>query len=140
MPILQRMTGRINTLTNTERIPELKASHADAFADPSRTLEDLFEELGVTAVGPGAAPAAARTFLENLPAGIKAAIKAVVATNLARDEPWEMTFAWTPAYDYGLTVHEAPATTVSPAGITVIVQSRYPLDEHPSTIRPASAS
>lgn len=139
MPIMQAMAGQVNQRTHADQIAALKESHAARFADPRESFEDLMDDLGVTDVGGSpAVREAAKTFLASFPDGIKAALKAVIAANLARDEPWEMTFAWVPAYDFGITIHEAPATVVSRAGITVIVQSRYPLDDHPSTIAPPS--
>ena len=45
--------------------------------------------------------------------------------NLEREEPFGMTFAWAPAYDWELTVWESPPTDISPGWITVLIKGRW---------------
>jgi len=84
----------------------------------------------------GADPAKIASLLKGEPPTIIEAQRAVVHRNLEREEPFGMTFAWAPAYDWELTVWESPPTEISPGWITVLVKSRYPSDEQPVTGKP----
>jgi hypothetical protein len=69
--------------------------------------------------------------LEQQPSTIMEAQRAVVHANLQRPEPYGMTFAWAPSYDYEVNVWESPPSDGGPGWITVLIKSRYPRDEHP---------
>ncbi len=70
-------------------------------------------------------------FIETWPTALQAAVQAVIWENFTRDARVPITFAWTPAYDYSITVYDVVDTDVSQGGITVLFTSRYPTDEHP---------
>lgn len=72
-----------------------------------------------------------KDFVDTTPASIQAAILAIAAENLARDEPKQMMFTWAPGYDWELHVWESSSSSISEGGITVQVRSRYPGDTHP---------
>jgi hypothetical protein len=81
----------------------------------------------------GADAARIANHLRGQPPTIIEAQRAVVYRNLERDEPFGMTFAWAPAYEWELTVWESPPTEISPGWITVLIKGRYPGDPHPVT-------
>jgi hypothetical protein len=81
----------------------------------------------------GANPSQIAKLLGGEPPTIIEAQRAVVSRNLERDEPFGMTFAWAPAYDWELTVWESPPTDISPGWITVLIRGRYPSDVQPVT-------
>ena len=66
--------------------------------------------------------------------------RAVVSSTLQRNPRLPMTFTWMPGYDYELTISEVAGTPESPGGITVLLRTRYPADEHPLAKRPARAT
>ena len=82
---------------------------------------------------PGADPSKIAQLLRGEPPTIIEAQRAVVRRNLEREEPFGMTFAWAPAYDWELTVWESPPTDISPGWITVLIKGRYPSDQQPVT-------
>jgi len=82
---------------------------------------------------PGADPSKIAQLLRGEPPTIIEAQRAVVRRNLEREEPFGMTFAWAPAYDWELTVWESPPTDISPGWITVLIKGRYPTDQQPVT-------
>jgi len=82
---------------------------------------------------PGADPSRIAQLLRGEPPTIIEAQRAVVRRNLEREEPFGMTFAWAPAYDWELTVWESPPTDISPGWITVLIKGRYPSDQQPVT-------
>jgi len=82
---------------------------------------------------PGADPSRIAQLLKGEPPTIIEAQRAVVRRNLEREEPFGMTFAWAPAYDWELTVWESPPTDISPGWITVLIKGRYPTDQQPVT-------
>ncbi|MFI5307961.1 MAG: hypothetical protein ACHQ53_11435 [Polyangiales bacterium] len=75
-----------------------------------------------------------RKFAQSVPAGLQAAIRAVLLRNLERKEPFAVTWAWKPSYDYELSIWECEDTKVSKGGITILIGTRYPLDGHPGDI------
>ncbi len=70
-------------------------------------------------------------YLTTWPTALQRAVQAVIWENFNRDARVPITFAWTPAYDYSITVYDVVDTDVSHGGITVLFTSRYPADEHP---------
>lgn len=122
MPMLQTMASRLNSLFG---VPAITGISPDLFA-PGRSLADAANAL---AVDDGLAGAGA--YIAQLPASMQEAIRAAVYENLLRITPLAVTWAWAPAYDYELSIWEAPGTAVSPGGITIFVRSRYPADRLP---------
>src|ERR1700730_4824548 len=104
--------------TNREALLELYAPSADratAPADIMRSTEHMLGEgspLGESVRGVD--PGRIARILKEQPATIMEAQRAVVHANLQRDEPYGMTFAWAPGYDYEVTVWESPSTDGSP--------------------------
>jgi len=80
-------------------------------------------------------PSKIAKILEAQPVTILEAQRAVVHANLQRDEPYGMTFAWAPSYDFEINVWESPPTDATPGWITVLTKGRYPKDKHPITGR-----
>lgn len=70
-------------------------------------------------------------FVAGWPTALQAAVKAVIWENFRREAPVPITFAWTPAYDFSITVYDVLDTDSSRGGITVLFTSRYPVDVHP---------
>lgn len=63
--------------------------------------------------------------LKTLPPTIQDTIRGVIHQALSVSPPRLVTFAWAPAYDFELTLWDAPC------GITVLIKSRYPADAEP---------
>jgi hypothetical protein len=70
-------------------------------------------------------------FVSQWPSALQRAVRAVIWDNFSREARVSITFAWTPAYDYSITVYDVNDTATSRGGITVLFTSRYPDDEHP---------
>ncbi len=70
-------------------------------------------------------------YIDAWPSALQAAVQATIHDNLTRGGRVPITFAWKPAYDYSLEIHDVLDTDKTRGGITVIVGSRYPADAHP---------
>ncbi len=70
-------------------------------------------------------------FLELWPSALLAAVQAIIWENFNRETRVPITFAWQPAYDYSITVHDVYDTPETRGGITIVFTSRYPGDAHP---------
>jgi len=70
-------------------------------------------------------------YIDSWPTALQRAIQAVIWENFTREARVPITFAWTPAYDYSITVYDVVDSDISRGGITVLFTSRYPADEHP---------
>jgi hypothetical protein len=114
------MFGRVNRHFNLEALGDTQEIIGESLRDPETSLSTIATTLGV-AVSDGEIAE-----LDKLPRGITAALRAVLADNFDRAQPWEVQFVWEPAYDYRLTVHEAGPSAISDGGISVIVGTRYP--------------
>jgi hypothetical protein len=135
---LNRMFGDTEFLReHREALLPLYSPSADpgqAAADVMRSTEHMLSEhspLGESIQGID--PGRIARILQQQPATIIEAQRAVVHRNLQREEPYGMTFAWAPAYDYEVNVWESPPTDATPGWITVLIKSRYPRDPHPIT-------
>jgi len=143
MPGLQVALSFLNqVLGDPEYLRRDRVNLLDLFR-PDQTVNDMVgmteRLLGGALEGgsvTGADPAKIASLLKGEPPTIIEAQRAVVHRNLEREEPFGMTFAWAPAYDWELTVWESPPTEISPGWITVLVKSRYPSDEQPVTGKP----
>jgi hypothetical protein len=62
---------------------------------------------------------------------MREALRAIIYQALGTTPPTQITFSWAPAYDYELTIWDAPNTRRTRGGITVLLKSRYPDDKHP---------
>ena len=74
---------------------------------------------------------ALREYLKKMPGGISETLRSAIHYALGTTPPTNVTFAWAPAYDWEITVWQAPDTAQTKGGITVLVKSRYPDDAHP---------
>jgi hypothetical protein len=125
MPAYQRMFGRVNRHFHIDSIGSTREAIHEALMDPGTTLLSIAETLGVVRNDDE------RAVLEALPRGIQSALRALLADNFARQNPWEVQFVWAPAYDYTLTVHEVGPSSISEGGISVILGTRSPDDPLP---------
>lgn len=73
-------------------------------------------------------------FIDTWPSALRAAVQAIIWENFNRPETVPITFAWQPAYDFGLVIHDVHNTDTTAGGITIVLQSRYPADRHPLTV------
>ena len=139
MPGMQVALSFLNKMLGD---PELLRRDRDNLLNLFRPGQTVNEMVGVadtvlsSAMGdsvPGADPSRIAQLLRGEPPTIIEAQRAVVRRNLEREEPFGMTFAWAPAYDWELTVWESPPTDISPGWITVLIRGRYPNDRQPVT-------
>ena len=72
-----------------------------------------------------------KSYLAKIPGSIQETLRGVIHHALSTEPPTLVTFAWAPAYDYEVTVWQAPDTAETRGGITVLLKSRYPDDKHP---------
>lgn len=70
-------------------------------------------------------------YVETFPTAVQRALQALIWENFSREARVPITFAWTPAYDFSMTVYDVLDTATSRGGITVLFTSRYPADTHP---------
>lgn len=135
---LNRMFGDTDFLRdNRESLLELykpSETHEDAAAALVRTTEQMLgKDSPLGEAIRNVEPSKIAKILEQQPATIMEAQRAVVHANLKREEPYGMTFAWVPGYDYEVNVWESPPTDATPGWITVLIKTRYPKDPHPIT-------
>jgi hypothetical protein len=122
--------GPLNERFNPQNISDSELNPPDAFAEGVR-LADLVEDQEHVPME------AAVAYLDSMPEGIQEAIRAVIRSNLQRDNPLPITFAWQPGYDWELTINDVSNTEKTHGGITMIVRSRYPDDPHPMEQSPS---
>jgi hypothetical protein len=143
MPALQVALSFLNkVLGDPEYLRRDRVNLLNLFR-PGQTVNDMVDMtaqlLGGALAGgtvTGADPTKIAALLKGEPPTIIETQRAVVQRNLEREEPFGMTFAWAPAYDWELNVWESPPTEISPGWITVLVKSRYPSDQQPVTGKP----
>ena len=125
MPAYQRMFGRVNRRFHIDSIEATRQAIHQALMNSEMSLVSIAETLDIVRNDDE------RAVLEALPRGIQSALRALLADNFARQDPWEVQFVWEPAYDYTLTVHEAGPSSISDGGISVILGTRSPDDPLP---------
>ena len=123
MPWIETAVSRINIALHPDNRGELDAEH---FA-PGRSLRAAFRHMGVED------DERLWTALAGFPASVGEAFRAAIYSALTRDEKGAITIAWIASYDYGLEIYESQSFDNSPAGLTVVVRSRYPFDRHPAS-------
>jgi hypothetical protein len=114
MSFYARMLARLNYRFHEDRIGELSPEMFD------RPLAEVAEDLKIARTREEA------DFIAAIPGGMHDAARALIQSNLSREQPLEMTFAWAPGYDYELRIWEAPGTPESRGSITVLFRSQYP--------------
>ena len=72
-----------------------------------------------------------KTYVSKTPGSIQESLRSTIYYALGTEPATLVTFAWAPAYDYEMTVWQAPDTTETRGGVTVLLKSRYPDDRHP---------
>ena len=72
-----------------------------------------------------------KAYFAHMPGAIHESLRSVIHHALSTNPPTQITFAWAPAYDWELTVWQAPDTRHTKGGITLLIKSRYPDDKHP---------
>lgn len=127
MPRFQTLLGALNTSFGGQEIAKT-ARGRDSFA-PGQPLDHALALM----VAPMDSPMylAFRRYVAAMPRGIQEAIRSTLHCALSTDPPTLVTGAWAPAYDYEVTVWQAPDTQETRGGITLLVKSRYPDDPHP---------
>lgn len=124
MPAMQTILGELNRLFSRDHIRKT-ARLAARFA-PGRPLDVSFAAPKTSPLG-----SSLQAYFDALPAGIREVLRAVIHHALTAKTPTPITFAWAPGYDAELTIWDAPDTTATKGGITVLLKSRYPGDAHP---------
>ncbi len=123
MPTFQAIAGKANVALNSANIQN--------FPKTELKLDQPFSDVGFKALGLTDAEIA---YIRSWPESLRATIRAVIHSAINRDTPLPVTVAWQPGYDFQVTVSEAPGTSASPGGITILARSRYPADTHPGTL------
>lgn len=118
----------MNAAFSPENIGRADEQALTAFEPTSASLVDSLRRFGVELDDDVFA------FVETFPSGLLRAIQAVIWENFNRKATVPITFAWQPGYDYSITVHDVADTARSTGGITIVLTSRYPGDEHPLSV------
>lgn len=72
-----------------------------------------------------------RNYVATLPGAIQETLRSTLYYALGTTPRTFVTWAWAPAYDFEITVWQAPDSSATRGGITLLVRSRYPHDRHP---------
>jgi hypothetical protein len=133
MPGFQAVLAHLNGAFGKDHIEEL-AKRRDAFAPGQPLAAGLIIKKGTRL------HALWVEYLSKLPGSFQEAFRATVYYALSTSPPTTITFAWAPGYDYELTMWQAPDTTQTKGGITILLKSRYPDDKHPVASRSRTRS
>ena len=123
MPVMQTLLNELNGKFAKDQIDATAAKKA-MFAPGEKVVGALIA--GDTPLAP-----LFRAYLALLPGAIHETLRGVIYHALSTEPPTQITFAWPPAYDYEITVWQAPDTRHTKGGITLLIKSRYPDDKHP---------
>ena len=123
MPVMQTMLHELNHKFGRDQI-QATATRKDMYAPGEQIVGALIA--GGTPLAP-----AFKDYLAQLPGAIHETLRSVIHHALSTEPPTQITFAWAPAYDYEITVWQAPDTRTTKGGITLLIKSRYPDDKHP---------
>jgi len=130
MPGLQTTAGYLNTAFGRDNIDGI-VGNRDAFA-PGKKLSAA---LGTVFDTHKALFKALVPYVDGLPVIFQENLRSTIFHALSTTPPTQITFAWAPGYDYELTIWQAPDTSATRGGITVLLKSRYPSDPHPISSR-----
>ncbi|MGA2291646.1 hypothetical protein [Bradyrhizobium sp.] len=133
MPHLQTALGTLNTAFSRDNIAKL-VPNRPAFREGQELAQ------GVVVHQKMALHADWMKILRQIPVGMQEAIRAMIHHALGTNPPTPITFAWAPGYDYELSIWQAPDTRTSRGGITMLIKSRYPDDDHPLKNEPPYGS
>jgi hypothetical protein len=67
-------------------------------------------------------------YIDSMPGAVRETIRGAIYHALSASPPALMTFMWSPAYDFDVTVAQFPDTRAGDGAITVHVRGRYPSD------------
>jgi hypothetical protein len=110
------------------RFSRAQIDGAAALADDFTSGQPLHDTVAGIAAEPGTVKhRVLRTFLRNMPEGMRETLRGAVHFALSTSPPTPINFAWAPAYDYELQIWYPPCA------ISVLIKSRYPKDKRPST-------
>lgn len=124
MPAFQTILAELNRLFSHDEIRKT-AKKAALFA-PGKPLDISLAVPRTSPMSPSL-----QAYIDTLPASFREMMRAVIYHALTAKKPTPITFAWAPGYDAEFTLWDAPDTTATKGGITVLVKSRYPGDVHP---------
>jgi len=117
----------MNAAFSSQNIAKLAPETTQRFRPgPRNTLVDA-----LAAIPRSGLRGAVLEYIGGWPSAIQAAVQAAIYDNLTRQATVPITFAWTPAYDYSVTIYDVVDTDISRGGITILFTSRYPSDPHP---------
>jgi hypothetical protein len=119
MPMFQALVANMNTSFHPENVSKL-AAQVSTFA-PGKPLD-----LSFAAEPDSALQKLWNRWVKTMPPAIQETLRGVIHTALSASPPRLVTFAWAPAYDFEVTVWDAPC------GITVLIKGRYPADPEPN--------
>jgi hypothetical protein len=124
---MQAATSSMNSAFSPDAINEIDDDTAELFRPAAGTsLSEALQRTPNTNLSD-----AVVAFIDGWPTALQAALQATIHHNLTREARVPITFAWTPGYDYSVSLHDVIDTDSSRGGITVLVTSRYPTDAHP---------
>ncbi|MDH5673802.1 MAG: hypothetical protein OEZ06_16720 [Myxococcales bacterium] len=130
MPQMQTMFAELNQYTTPEGMLKLKGQ-----AKGGQAPTELRQRI---TAGRGRADFAKA--IEAWPSGIRAMMRALINDNLEREVPLGMTWMWKPAKDYEIQVWEVADSATTHGGISVLLGSPFPMEDHPVDIgKPAHA-
>ena len=113
MPSMQAMVERSNSKFNREHIGEFNAD----WLGPGVPLAEGAQSAGIAVAEEEV------QYLQALPAGHQAVIKAALYSAVTRGLP--VTLAWAPAFDFSVAVWEVAGTAQSMGGMTLFIRGPY---------------
>jgi len=125
MPMFETYTTALNTQTSAANVAAFATPANTARFAPGQALDFGFLLPG-SALGPHL-----RAFLATAPSSFQEALRGTLYHALTQDPPIPVTVAWSPGYDFSITVTQSPATAQTSGFITISLTSRYPDDPHP---------
>ncbi|HEY8614889.1 hypothetical protein [Phenylobacterium sp.] len=133
MPMLQTVLCELNVHMGCDKINDL-AKRKDLFAPEAEP------DYGFLMASQPRLVTAWQAYLREMPLGIRTGLRAIIHHALSTEPPTQVTFAWAPGYDWEMNVWQAPDTQTTKGGITVLLKSRYPDDDHPITGQSAAST
>jgi hypothetical protein len=123
MPVMQTMLHELNHKFGRDQI-KATADKRDLYAPGEQIVGALIA--GGTPLAP-----AFKDYFAQMPGAIHETLRSVIHHALSTSPPTHVTFAWAPAYDWEITVWQAPDTRTTKGGVTLLIKSRYPDHKHP---------
>ena len=124
MSALQTVFIKLNTKFDPDNVGPF-AQHPEMFA-PGKKLDIGF-------MVPTNTPLyrAWKSYMKTVPEVFQETVRSVLYHALNTTPPTNVTIAWAPGYDHEITVWQAPDSSTTKGGITVLIKGRYPGDTHP---------